>query len=245
MKKLILYIIVLLLVKTGTAQIQLSGTVYDSTRRNLVMGVQVICTCGTMSFTDSVGNYSIYVGEKDSIFFFFSNKPTQKFAVSSIKDFSAFDISISMHVPGRYKQLKEIIVYGKTRRQDSIENRLQYDKVFNTDKGGIRFTGANPEAGMSAGLDLDALINVFRFRRNRSMAMFQQRLIKEEQDRYIDYRFNKTIVQRLTKLKEGPLLDEYMQLYRPEYDILTQIIDIELFQYIQGTAKRYLDRKQR
>ncbi|MBK8087912.1 MAG: hypothetical protein IPK31_08175 [Chitinophagaceae bacterium] len=201
MKKLLLYIVVLLLVKTGTAQIQLSGTVYDSTRRNLVMGVQAICTCGTMSFTDSVGNYSIYVGEKDSIFFFFSNKPTQKFAVAAIKDFSAFDISISMHVPGRYKQLKEIIVYGKTRRQDSIENRLQYDKVFNTDKGGVRFTGSNPEAGMSAGLDLDALINVFRFRRNKSMAMFQQRLIKEEQDRYINYRFNKTIVQRLTKLK--------------------------------------------
>ncbi|MEQ1797931.1 MAG: hypothetical protein ABL872_08255 [Lacibacter sp.] len=245
MKKLLLYIVVLLLVKTGTAQIQLSGTVYDSTRRNLVMGVQVICTCGTMSFTDSVGNYSIYVGEKDSIFFFFSNKPTQKFAVASIRDFSAFDISISMHVPGRYKQLKEIIVYGKTRRQDSIENRLQYDKVFNTDKGGVRFTGSNPEAGMSAGLDLDALINVFRFRRNKSMAMFQQRLIKEEQDRYIDYRFNKTIVQRLTKLKEGPLLDEYMQLYRPEYELLTQIIDIELFLYIQGTAKRFLDRKER
>lgn len=209
------------------------------------MGVQVICTCGTMSFTDSVGNYSIYVGEKDSIFFFFSNKPTQKFAVASIKDFSSFDISISMHVPGRYKQLKEIIVYGKTRRQDSIENRLQYDKVFNTDKGGVRFTGSNPEAGMSAGLDLDALINVFRFRRNKSMAMFQQRLIKEEQDRYINYRFNKTIVQRLTKLKEGPLLDEYMQLYRPEYELLTQIIDIELFLYIQGTAKRFLDRKER
>lgn len=245
MKKLALYIVVLLLVKAGTAQIQLSGTVYDSTRRNLVMGVQVICTCGTMSFTDSVGNYSIYVGEKDSIFFFFSNKPTQKFAVASIKDFSSFDISISMHVPGRYKQLKEIIVYGKTRRQDSIENRLQYDKVFNTDKGGVRFTGSNPEAGMSAGLDLDALINVFRFRRNKSMAMFQQRLIKEEQDRYINYRFNKTIVQRLTKLKEGPLLDEYMQLYRPEYELLTQIIDIELFLYIQGTAKRFLDRKER
>ncbi len=209
------------------------------------MGVQVICTCGTMSFTDSIGNYSIYVGEQDSIFFFFSNKPTQKFAVASIRDYSAFDISISMHVPGRYKQLKEIIVYGKNRRQDSIENRLQYDKVFTGDRGGFKFTGSNPEAGMSAGLDLDALINVFRFRRNKSMAMFQQRLIKEEQDRYIDYRFNKAIVQRLTKLKEGALLDEYMQLYRPEYELLTQIIDIELFLYIQGTAKRFLDRKER
>lgn len=209
------------------------------------MGVQVICTCGTMSFTDSAGNYSIYVGEKDSVFFFFRNKPTQKFAVAAIRDFSAFDISISLHVPGRYKQLKEIIVYGKNRRQDSIENRLQYDKVFNNDRSGLRFTGANAEAGTSAGIDLDALINVFRFRKNKSMALFQQRLIKEEQDRYINYRFNKMIVQRLTKLKEGALLDEYMELYRPEYDLLTQILDIELYLYIQETAKRFIARKER
>jgi hypothetical protein len=243
LKKLLLYSILFLLAKTSAAQVLLSGTVYDSTKHNLVMGVQVICTCGTMSFTDSVGNYSIYVGEKDSIFFFFSNKPTQKFAVAAIKDYSQFDISISMHVPGRYKQLKEIIVYGKNRRQDSIENRLQYDKVFNADKGGLRFTGANPEAGMSAGLDLDALINVFRFRRNRSMALFQQRLIKEEQDRYIDYRFNKSIVLRLTKLKEGPLLDEFMRLYRPEYALLTQVLDIELYQYIQVAATSFLNKR--
>lgn len=245
LKKLLLYIVVFLFATTASAQIQLSGTVYDSTKRNLVMGVQVICTCGTMSFTDSAGNYTIYVGEKDSLFFFFLNKPTQKFAVASIKDFSAFDISISLHVPGRYKQLKEIIVYGKNRRQDSIENRLQYDKVFNSDRSGFRFTGSNPEAGMSAGLDLDALINVFRFRRNRSIASFQQRLIKEEQDRYIDYRFNKNIVQRLTTLKEGALLDEYMQLYRPEYETMTQILDIELYMYIQETAKRFVARKER
>jgi hypothetical protein len=42
---------------------------------------------------------------------------------------------------------------------------------------------------------------------------------------------------RLTTLKEGPLLDEFMQRYRPEYDILTQVLDIELYQYIQTAAK--------
>lgn len=207
------------------------------------MGVQVICTCGTMSFTDSAGNYTIYVGEKDSVFFFFRNKPTQKFPVAGIKDFSAFDISINLHVPGRYKQLKEIIVYGKTRKQDSIDNRVQYEKIFAGDRGGLRFSGSSPEAGVGAGIDLDALINVFRFRRNKSMMRFQQRLIKEEQDRYIDYRFNKTIVQRLTTLKEGPLLDEFMQNYRPDYEMLTQVLDIELYQYIQAAAKDYLKKK--
>jgi hypothetical protein len=223
--------------------VQLSGTVYDSTKRNVVMGAQVLCTCGTMSFTDSAGNYSIYVGEKDSVFFFFRNKPTQKFAVASIKNTDAFDISIQLYVPGRYKQLQEIIVYGKYRRQDSIDNRVQYDKVFNFDKRGIKFNGSSPEAGVGAGLDLEALVNMFRFRRNRSMERFQQRLIKEEQDKYIDYRFNAGIVKRLTVLQDGDLLKEYLATYRPEYALLIQVLDIELYQYIQLTAREFLERK--
>jgi hypothetical protein len=223
--------------------VQLSGTVYDSTKRNVVMGAQVLCTCGTMSFTDSAGNYSIYVGEKDSVFFFFRNKPTQKFAVASIKNTDAFDISIQLYVPGRYKQLQEIIVYGKYRRQDSIDNRVQYDKVFNFDKRGIKFSGSSPEAGVGAGLDLEALVNMFRFRRNRSMERFQQRLIKEEQDKYIDYRFNAGIVKRLTVLQDGDLLKEYLATYRPEYALLIQVLDIELYQYIQLTAREFLERK--
>lgn len=195
-----------------------------------------------MSFTDSTGGYTIFVGEKDSVFFFFRNRPTQMFPVAMIKTPDQFDISINLYVPGRYKQLKEIIVYGKTRRQDSIDNRVQYDKIFNYDKGGVRISNYGPESGFGAGIDLNALVDVFRFRRNRSMLRFQQRLIKEEQDRYIDYRFNKTIVQKLTTLKEGPALDKFMIEYRPEYELLTQILDIELYMYIQAAAKDFLSR---
>jgi hypothetical protein len=240
LKKALLYIFLLLSAGHASAQIQISGTVYDSTKRNLVEGVQVVCTCGTMTFTDSVGNYTIYAGAKDSIFFFFRNKPTQMFPVSIIKTPGQFDISINLHVPGRYKQLKEIIVYGKSRRQDSIENRIAYDKIFNYDKGGLRISNSAPESGFGAGIDLNALIDVFRFRRNKSRQLFQQRLIMEEQNRYIDYRFNKTIVQRLTMLKEGPALDRFMVEYRPEYELLTQILDIELYQYIQAAAKDFI-----
>jgi hypothetical protein len=239
LKKYLLYLILLIASARVSAQIQLNGTVYDSTKKNLVEGVQVLCTCGTMSFTDSVGNYTIFVGEKDSVFFFFRNRPTQMFPVASIKTPEQFDISINLFVPGRYKQLKEIIVYGKTRRQDSIENRVQYDKIFNYDKGGVRLSNSAPESGFGAGIDLNALVDVFRFRRNRSMLRFQQRLIKEEQDRYIDYRFNKAIVQKLTSLQEGLSLEQFMKEYRPEYELLTQILDIELYMYIQAAAKDF------
>ena len=138
----------------------------------------------------------------------------------------SFEISLPLYIPGRYKQLREIIVYGNNRRQDSIANRIQYERIFNFDKGGLRTNNSGAESGFGAGLDLEALINVFRFRYNRSMARFQQRLIKEEQDRYIDYRFNKRIVKQLTILEDGPVLDAFMQEYRPDYELLTQALDI-------------------
>jgi hypothetical protein len=164
------------------------------------------------------------------------------FPVSTIKTPGQFDIAINLYVPGKYKQLKEIIVYGKNRRQDSIENRIAYDKIFNYDKGGVRFSSSSPESGMGAGIDLNSLINVFRFRRNKMTMRFQQRLIKEEQDRYIEYRFNKSIVKRLTALKDGEALDQFMVEYKPEYELLTQILDIELYQYIQAAAKDFLSK---
>jgi hypothetical protein len=231
-------------VGTSIAQIKISGTIFDSTRRNLVEGVQVLCTCGTMSFSDSAGSYSIFAGDKDSLFFYFRNKPTQMFAVSSIKDYNAFDIALHLYIPGKYKQLKEIIVYGKTRKQDSIENRLQYDKIFRYSSG-INLSNAAPESGVGVGVDLESLINVFRFRRNRSMLRFQERLIKEEQDRYIDYRFNENIIEKLTDLEKGEKMNIYRQLYRPEYEWLTTALDIELYQYIQIAAKEFLQNRQK
>jgi hypothetical protein len=225
------------------AQFQLSGTVFDSTKRNLVEGVQVVCTCGTMSFTDSLGRYSIFVGEQDSVFFFFRSKPTQLFPVQAIKTPESFDISLLVYVPGRYQYLEEVVVYGKSRRQDSIENRLQYEKIFEHNNGGIKISSAPSESGIGAGLDVESLINMFRFRYNRSQNRFAERLIREEQDRYIAYRFNANIVKRLTTLTDGPSMDLFLELYKPDYLLLTQTLDIELFQYIQAAAREFLSKR--
>ena len=239
MKHVIVYLFLTVFAFNASAQIKISGSIYDSTKRNLVEGVQIVCTCGTMSFSDSTGSYSIYASERDSVFFFFRNKPTQMFAVSEIKDREAFDIALHIYVPGKYKQLKEIIIYGKNRKQDSIENRLQYDKVFTFKGGGLELSNAAPESGIGVGLDIESLINMFRFRHNRTMQRFQERLIKEEQDRYIDYRFNETIIEKLTSLEKGEKMRRFMEKYRPEYEWLTTVLDIELYMYIQAAAHNF------
>ena len=55
--------------------------------------------------------------------------------------------------------------------------------------------------------------------------------MQQEQDKYIDFRYNKGIVKKLTGLK-SPALDSFMVKYRPDYYFVQARNDLELYQYI-------------
>jgi hypothetical protein len=230
----ILLIIFCTLSKICNSQILISGTVYDSTKLYAVSGVQVKSTNGTVTLTDTSGIYHINVSDKDSISFFYKNKPTIKFPVTAIPDYTRFDISLNVRVKEKYKPLKEIIIFSNY-RQDSAENRKDYSKIFNYDKPGIRSTYT---PGSSAGFDLNELINIFRFRRNKQQLQFQKRLVEQEQDRYVDYRFSTNFLKRVTGL-DGALLEKYKNEYRPSYEFITSITELEFHEYIIYTSTEF------
>jgi hypothetical protein len=130
--------------------------------------------------------------------------------------------------------LKEVKVRPRNYKQDSIQNRIDYAKIFNYQKPKLRPV----VAGTGVGFDLDEIINMFRFRRNRSMASFQKRLLIDEEDRFIDHRFNKALVRRLTLL-EGTELDSFMLIYRPSYTFTKMAGEYEFQYYIKTAFFRY------
>ena len=210
------------------AQPDLSGTVLDNSKKNYIEGVRVVSSTGHISFTDSLGHYSIRAGRGDSVFFMFNNKPTQKFAVSAITNTGQFDISLPVTVRGKYTVLKEVTVFSKSYKQDSIENREAYNNIFSYRKPHVE-TSIAP--GGSVGMDLNELVNMFRFRRNKSMKAFQKRLEADEQDRYVNYRFSKKAVQRITQLK-SPALDTFLIWFRPSYEFVAHSSEISFNQYV-------------
>jgi hypothetical protein len=122
---------------------------------------------------------------------------------------------------------------------DSAQNRLDYAKAFNYKKPGLGIsTSPLGSGGAGVGLDLDQLINVFRFRKNKSMLGFQRRLIAEEEDKFIDHRFSKTIVKKITLLS-GEDLDRYMKMFRPTYEFAQLSNEYELYSYIKQTFLKY------
>lgn len=210
------------------AQIVVSGRVLDNTKQNYVESAQVISTGGMFSVTDSMGRYAITVHLQDSIYFIYNNKPTQKFPVKTISNYSDFDISLRIPVKGKYSVLKEVVVYSKSFKQDSLENRQTYADVFDYKKPGIS-TSIAP--GGAVGADVNELINIFRFKRNKRLKAFRARVEEQENDSYINYRFNKTFVKRLTGL-ESPALDSFMVWHRPSYEFTANSTEIEFNQYV-------------
>lgn len=219
----------------ASAQVTIRGAVFDMSGKRPLEGVSVISTSGKGTTSNVLGLYNITVNENDSIYFSYLNKPTMKFPVSTISTFNNFDISL--HVPSNI--LPEVRVMPPSYRFDSMQNRKDYAKVFNFKKPGIGISTSPPgSGGAGVGLDLDELINMFRFRRNKSMLGFQERLLLEEQDKFIDHRFSKLLVRKITQLS-GAELDEFMKLFRPGFEFTQSSNDYEFQHYIKQSYLQY------
>ena len=233
MQRFIFFIFLFLLLhSTVQAQsVMVSGTVYDISGRRPVEAV-IVHTNNNMSTTDSLGRYIINVRAKDSIWFSLFGKNTQKYPIDTIEDKRNFNIMI--HVNGI--DLPEVRVRNNNYRLDSIQNRYDYAKYFNYQPPGLKLannsTLINPSGGLSIGFDLVEMINMFRFKRNRNLGFLQKRLISQEQEKYINYRFTKRFVQKITHL-EGDNLVQFMDYCKPSYEVLGLLNDLELGYYIQ------------
>jgi len=217
---------------TAFAQYRVKGTVYDSSRIYRIEAVTVMSTNGRMTITDSLGRYQITVGEKDSIWFSYLGKPTPKYPVLKITDINQFDIALRL----KSDVMQEVRIKSRNYRQDSIQNRKDYAKAFNFRRPNVAsMTSVGPTG---AGIDLDELIRVFQFKKNKSMEKFRERLEEQERQKFIDHRFNKALVKRLTEL-DGDELTVFMLQYRPSYAFTLTATEYDFQLYIKKCFELY------
>jgi len=209
-----------LLGRQAFAQVEVKGTVYDKSRLFAMQGVSVMGTNGQGTMTDSTGHYKIKLAAGDSVYFSYLGKQTARFPVKGIVPGYPLDISLAVNV----YSLPLVVVRPKPYRYDSLDNREEYRRVF--DYSPDYFSSGSG----GVGLNLDLLLSG---RKNRQMLALQRRLLEQEQDKYIDYRFNKTLVKKITGLQR-PALDTFMRMYRPTYEfILNCENDYEFYKYIK------------
>ncbi|ULQ51599.1 hypothetical protein [Flavihumibacter fluvii] len=232
------YFIWILLVfswKPAFSQVRVTGTVYEMNRSFPLENVSVLSAKGRGTITDSMGHYTIVVAEDDSLYFSYLGRPTPRYAVSTIPSYQQFDVSLHVNVT----TLKEVRVMPPSYKRDSIQNRQDYAKAFDFRKPGLGISSSPPGSGnFGVGLDLDQLINVFRFRRNRSMAAFQERLEREEQEKYVAQYFSRAKIRKVTGLT-GPDIDTFSRYYSPPYEYIQVATEYELLEYMKKAGEQY------
>jgi hypothetical protein len=212
--------------------LKVKGVVYDSARNSTMSGVSVLSTSGRGTMTNANGEYELLVPEKDSIWFSYLNKPTVKYPVKNMADPLRFDLALHVKV----QTLKEVVLRPRNYRQDSLQNRLDYAKVFNWQRP--NFSSLTSVTGAGVGFDIQEIFRSFQFRKNRSMASFQKRLLQEERDKFIDQRFSKALVLRLTGLT-GTARDSFMIAYRPSYYFVLLSAEYDFQKFIKDCYEMY------
>lgn len=228
-RRQILLLFLMLLCRTTIAQVLINGTVYDKQARYGIPHVSVLSSSGIGTATDTLGHYSIKVPNDDSIYFSYLGKISSKFPVKQLQPGQPFDISLPVSID----VLPSVTVRQPSYRMDSLANRAEYRKVFDYDPE----IGSAPGSGFGLGISFDVIFNGRKFRR---MEAFKARLEREERDKYVDHRFTKALVKRITNLT-SPALDSFMVEYRPSYDVLkTFETDYDYYSYIKSCGYSFI-----
>ena len=228
-----LFFLFLFLTQQGFAQYKVKGHVYDSSRTYAIEAVTVQSTGGRITATDSTGFYTIDVAEKDSVWFSYLGKATPKYPVLKIADVMQFDIALRL----KSDVMKEVRIKTRNYKEDSLQNRKDYAKAFNFRRPSFETMTSVTSSGV--GFDVQEIIRLFQFRKNRSMERFRERLEQEERDKAIDHRFTKGLVRRLTGIVKEEELTDFMKKYRPTLEFITGTSDYDFQFFIKIAYEEY------
>ena len=70
------------------------------------------------------------------------------------------------------------------------------------------------------------------------MEKFRERLLQQEKDKFVDHRFNKALVRRLTGL-EGDALTRFMIYKRPSYEFTLFSTEYDFQYFIKNAGEEF------
>jgi hypothetical protein len=230
-------LLVTLATQSSRAQVNIRGTVYDKSMINGLPQVSISNNRGTIGISDSLGRFSVRLSIDDTIYFSYLNKQSAAFPVKDIPDPANLNISIDVVGPA----LEPFYVHRNSYYADSMRFRQENRQGFEYRSGNpVRSMRLMPGGqGLMAGASFDLGIFFNRDTR-RSKELMQRWLVGQEQDGYVDHRFNKALVRRITGLDSADL-QRFMKDYRPGYDFLKSFeTDWDYYKYILESSKFYL-----
>ena len=112
--------------------------------------------------------------------------------------------------------------------------RKEYNKAYGSSAYSDPFSTS---PGSGAGISIDALYNSLS-KSGRDAEHLRGLIQHDYEQNVIDYRFNKSYISNITKLKD-PELADFMIKYRPSYYLVTTDSEYEFISYIRTSLRRY------
>jgi hypothetical protein len=130
----------------------------------------------------------------------------------------------------------------RDRVKDSISNRLQFAKDFNSKPPKwsdiIRpAIPGGPLAVVGVSISISPLITALTYKHSRAYK-FKQVLIHDEQAKYVDSRFSDERVAQLTSLQSDSLYS-FINQYRPSIEQVKKMSDYDVFTYIKKSLVKF------
>jgi hypothetical protein len=228
----------LLLFSSGAvAQESLRGKIHKKASEEVIMSVNVQnLTQKKYNISDMGGNYKIPAQKGDTVVFTSAGyKPDTAFVSSWMFDEQD---GFSVYMDPNVVELPTVRVGDMSNYQlDSMKRKEEYawlDKFHKVKLAG----GKTFSDGVGISFSPLDYFNHVQVQRRR----LQHRLANDEKDYYVDSRFPRNYVARVTGLK-GDSLQLFMDRYRPSYDFCRKASNENMLLYISNSLKKYLKKE--
>jgi len=210
------------------AQDNVKGKIYDAQTDSVIAGVNVFNLNTKQSVRSGIdGNYTIAASEGDQIIFSrIGFRPDTATVIHSML--------LALHEVTLYKEiitLKNVTVTSSY-QNDSLARRNFYSDIYARQPG---ITGLNtPQYGFGVSV---SPLSYFSYRAKQKRQL-KKRLLKQEEESYVDRSFPKEWVSNLTGLR-GDSLSRFMMLYRPSYKFCRENNREKMLLYINDKLKEF------
>ncbi len=217
----------------GLGQQFLTGKIYKKNSTEFLISVSIHnITEQRYDLSEEDGSYKIQAMPGDHISFSSVGYRADTITVTA----SLLTAACPIYLDIRPQELQAVRVGEFSNYQlDSMDRRKEYAWVY--DHENTPHVARDRQGADGVGVTM----NIFR---NTSTAAKQRvhltkRLQKEEEDYYVDFRYNKDYVAKITHLK-GDSLKQFMLRYRPSYDYCRKAATVDILVYISDSYKQYM-----
>ena len=209
------------------AQSIVKGNIYDAKTDSVIAAVNVYNVNTKRSArSDLNGSYSIVAAEGDQLVFSIAGYKPDTVTVAYYMLLAQHDVTLRNEVI----TLKNVTVTSSY-QADSIARRNNYENMYKLPN----ITGRNtPQYGF--GISLSPFSHFSSEAKQKRQ--LKKRLIKEEQEYYVDRSFPKQWVASVTGLR-GDSLNRFMMLYRPSYSFCRKSSREQMLIYVSDKLKEF------